>query len=65
MKFLVKVWVWRPLFSEVVIDADSDEEALKKIKNFKEDEIEWQSNPLKGDRVTYEVYTRSDKDSGK
>lgn len=65
MKFLVKVWAWRPLFSEVVIDADSDKEALKKIKNFKEDEIEWQSNPLKGDRVTYEVYTRSDKDSGK
>jgi hypothetical protein len=65
MKFLVKVWAWRPLFSEVVIDADSDEEALKKIKNFKEDEIEWQSNPLKGDRVTYEVYTRSNKDSGK
>lgn len=65
MKFLVKVWAWRPLFSEVVIDADSDEEALKKIKNFNEDEIEWQSNPLKGDRVTYEVYTRSDKDSGK
>ena len=65
MKFLVKVWALRPLFSEVVIDADSDEEALKKIKNFKEDEIEWQSNPLKGDRVTYEVYTRSDKDSGK
>lgn len=65
MKFLVKVWAWRPLFSEVVIDADNDEEALKKIKNFKEDEIEWQSNPLKGDRVTYEVYTRSDKDSGK
>lgn len=65
MKFLVKVWAWRPLFSEVVIDADTDEEALKKIKNFKEDEIEWQSNPLKGDRVTYEVYTRSDKDSGK
>jgi len=65
MKFLVKVWAWRPLFSEVVIDADSDEEALKKIKNFKQDEIEWQSNPLKGDRVTYEVYTRSDKDSGK
>jgi hypothetical protein len=45
--------------------ATSVEEALKKIKNFKEDEIEWQSNPLKGDRVTYEVYTRSDKDSGK
>jgi|TARA_B100000035_G_C20665702_1_gene407374 hypothetical protein len=65
MKFLVKVWVWRPLFSEVVIDAANDEEALKKIKNFKEDEIEWQSNPLKGDRVTYEVYTKSDKDAGK
>ena len=65
MKFLVKVWAWRPLFSEVVIDAVNDEEALKKIKNFKEDEIEWQSNPLKGDRVTYEVYTKSDKDTGK
>ena len=65
MKFLVKVWAWRPLFSEVVIDAADDKEAIKKIKNFKEDEIEWQSNPLKGDRVTYEVYTKSDKDTGK
>ena len=57
MKYLVKVWAWRPLFSEVVIHADSEKEAVEKIKNFKEDEIEWQSNP--------EVYTRSDKDSGK
>ena len=65
MKFLVKVWVWRPLFSEVVIHADSEKQALEKIKNFKESEIEWQSNPLKGDRVTYEVYTKSDKDAGK
>ena len=65
MKFLVKVWAWRPLFSEVVIDAADDKEAIEKIKNFKEDEIEWQSNPLKGDRVTYEVYTKSDKDTGK
>ena len=65
MKYLVKVWAWRPLFSEVVVHANSEQEALEKIKNFKEDEIEWQSNPLKGDRVTYEVYTKSDKDAGK
>ena len=51
--------------SEVVIHADSEKQALEKIKNFKESEIEWQSNPLKGDRVTYEVYTKSDKDAGK
>ena len=57
MKYLVKVWAWKPL------NAHTEQEALEKIKNLKEGEIEWSSNPLKGDRVTYEVFSKSDKDT--
>ena len=63
MKYLVKVWAWKPLNAEVIIHAHTETEALEKIKNLKEDEIEWSSNPLKGDRVTYEVFSKSDKDT--
>ncbi len=63
MKYLVKVWAWKPLNAEVIIHAHTEQEALEKIKNLKEDEIEWSSNPLKGDRVTYEVFSKSDKDT--
>ena len=33
MKYLFRIYAWQPLFTEVVIAADSDSEALNKVKN--------------------------------
>tara|TARA_B100000427_G_scaffold203955_1_gene169621 strand:+ start:318 stop:515 length:198 start_codon:yes stop_codon:yes gene_type:complete len=65
VKYLFKLYVWQPLATELVIEADSESAALHKVKNLKKEELEWHSNPLQTERATYEVYVESDKESSK
>ena len=61
MKYLFRIYAWQPLFTEVVIAADSDSEALNKVKNLDSNTLDWKNNPHRVERVTYEVFTQSDK----
>ena len=63
MKYLFKIFAWQPLSTEVVVQADTEQEAIEKVKNLKSEDVEWQSHALKKERVTYEVLIKSDKDS--
>ena len=47
----------------MVVQADTEKEAIEKVKNLKSEDVEWQSHALKKERVTYEVFIKSDKDS--
>ena len=63
MKYLFKIFAWQPLSTEVVVQADTQQEAIEKVKNLKSEDLEWKNHPLKKERVTYEVFIKSDKDS--
>jgi len=63
MKYLFKIFAWQPLSTEVVVQADTEQKAIEKVKNLKSEDLEWHSHPLKKERVTYEVFIKSDKDS--
>ena len=63
MKYLFKIFAWQPLSTEVVVQADTEQEAIKKVKNLKSEDLEWRNHALKKERVTYEVFIKSDKDS--
>jgi len=63
MKYLFKIFAWQPLSTEVVVQADTEQEAVEKVKNLKSEELEWRDYALKKERVTYEVFIKSDKDS--
>lgn len=63
MKYLFKIFAWQPLSTEVVVQADTEQEAIEKVKNLKSEDLEWRNHPLKKERVTYEVFIKSDKDS--
>ena len=63
MKYLFKIFAWQPLSTEVVVQADTEQEAIEKVKNLKSEELEWKNHALKKERVTYEVFIKSDKDS--
>ena len=63
MKYLFKIFAWQPLSTEVIVDADTEQEAIEKVKNLKSEDLEWKNHPLKKERVTYEVFIKSDKDS--
>ena len=63
MKYLFKIFAWQPLSTEVVVQADTEKKAIEKVKNLKSEDLEWKNHPLKKERVTYEVFIKSDKDS--
>ena len=63
MKYLFKIYAAKPVYTEVIVDADTEEQALEKVKNLKSEELEWRDYALKKERVTYEVFIKSDKDS--
>ena len=63
MKYLFKIFAWQPLSTEVVVQADTEQEAIEKVKNLKSEDLEWRNHPLKKERVTYEIFIKSDKDS--
>ena len=63
MRYLFKIYAAKPVYTEVIVDADTEEQAIEKVKNLKSEELEWQNHALKKERVTYEVFIKSDKDS--
>ena len=63
LKYLFKIYAAKPVYTEVIVDADTEQQAIEKVKNLKSEELEWQNHALKKERVTYEVFIKSDKDS--
>ena len=63
LRYLFKIYAAKPVYTEVIVDADTEEQAIEKVKNLKSEELEWQNHALKKERVTYEVFIKSDKDS--
>lgn len=60
MKYLIKLYVWQPLFTEVIIHADNDVEVMNKLKNLKHEELEWKEHPIRQERCTYEIFRKDD-----
>ena len=63
LKYLFKIYAFKPVYTQVIVDADTEQEAIEKVKNLKSKDLEWKNHPLKKERVTYEVFIKSDKDS--
>jgi len=55
MIYKFKKWVILPAYAEVVIKADTDEEALKIINNLDGNSLTWQEAETVEQRTTYEV----------
>tara|TARA_R100001377_G_C3138515_1_gene91843 strand:- start:190 stop:378 length:189 start_codon:yes stop_codon:yes gene_type:complete len=55
MIYKFKKWVILPAYAEVVIKADTDEEALKIINNLDSNSLTWQEAETVEQRTTYEV----------
>jgi hypothetical protein len=55
MIYKFKVWVWKPMVTEVFINVDNDEEAAKVFKSVDLNNFNWQREPLLHSRTTYEV----------
>jgi hypothetical protein len=65
MKYLFKIYAWQPVYTEVVTEAESEELALQKVKNLDSSKLDWKEHPLRVERVTYEVFTKSDQTTTK
>tara|TARA_R100000935_G_scaffold51769_1_gene78583 strand:+ start:324 stop:512 length:189 start_codon:yes stop_codon:yes gene_type:complete len=55
MIYKFKKWVILPAYAEVVIKANTDEEALKIINNLDGNSLTWQEAETVEQRTTYEV----------
>ena len=55
MIYKFKKWVILPAYAEVVIKADTDEEALKIVNNLDGNSLTWQEAETVEQRTTYEV----------
>ena len=55
MIYKFKKWVILPAYAEVVIKANTDEEALKIINNLDSNSLTWQEAETVEQRTTYEV----------
>jgi|TARA_R100001463_G_scaffold76421_2_gene130546 hypothetical protein len=55
MIYKFKKWVILPAFTEVIISADSDQEALKIINAIDPKTLNWQEAEAVDQRMTYEV----------
>ena len=55
MIYKFKKWIILPAFTEVVISAESDEEALKIINAIDPKTLNWQEAESIDQRMTYEV----------
>ena len=55
MIYKFKKWVILPAFTEVIISADSDKEALKIINSIDSKTLNWQEADAVDQRMTYEV----------
>ncbi len=55
MIYKFKKWVLLPAYTEVIVSAESDEEALKILKAINPKTLNWQEADVVEQRMTYEV----------
>ena len=55
MIYKFKKWVLLPAYTEVIVSAESDEEALKILKAINPKTLNWQETDPADQRMTYEV----------
>ena len=55
MIYKFKIWVWKPMVTEVFITADNDEEATRVFKSVDLNNFNWQREGMLHNRTTYEV----------
>lgn len=60
MKYLFKIRTWQPLYTEVVMEGESDNEAINKVKNLDSSTLDWKQDSLRLERTTYEIFVKSD-----
>tara|TARA_B100002019_G_scaffold248724_1_gene227771 strand:+ start:23 stop:205 length:183 start_codon:yes stop_codon:yes gene_type:complete len=55
MIYKFKRWVILPAYTEIIIRADSDEEALKIVQAIDPKTLNWQETDVVDQRMTYEI----------
>ena len=55
MIYKFKRWVILPAYAEIIISADSDQEALKIVRAIDPQTLNWQETDSAEQRMTYEV----------
>jgi|TARA_R100000278_G_C5404272_1_gene140725 hypothetical protein len=55
MIYKFKKWVLLPAYTEVIVSAKSDEEALKILKAINPKTLNWQEADVVEQRMTYEI----------
>ena len=55
MIYKFKKWVLLPAYTEVIVSAESDEEALKILKAINPKTLNWQEADVIEQRMTYEI----------
>jgi|TARA_R100000458_G_C8015135_1_gene77399 hypothetical protein len=55
MIYKFKRWVILPAYTEIIVSANSDEEALKILKAINPKTLNWQEADVVDQRMTYEV----------
>jgi hypothetical protein len=55
MIYKFKKWVILPAYAEVIIKADSDEDAIKIIHSLDPNSLTWQQAETVDQRMTYEI----------
>ena len=55
MIYKFKKWVLLPAYTEVIVSAESDEEALKILKSINPKTLNWQEADVVEQRMTYEI----------
>jgi|TARA_B100000519_G_scaffold126802_1_gene109448 hypothetical protein len=55
MIYKFKKWVLLPAYTEVIVSAESDEEALKILKAINPKTLNWQEADVVEQRMTYEI----------
>tara|TARA_B110000240_G_C13198805_1_gene325268 strand:- start:353 stop:535 length:183 start_codon:yes stop_codon:yes gene_type:complete len=55
MIYKFKKWVILPAYTEIIISAESEQEALKTIKSIDSKTLSWEQSETVDQRMTYEV----------
>ena len=55
MIYKFKIWVWKPMVTEIFITADNDEEATRVLKSINLNSFNWKRESMLHNRTTYEV----------
>ena len=55
MIYKFKIWVVLPAYTEIFINAENDQEAIKTLKAIDPKTLNWQEQDVVDQRMTYEV----------